>query len=59
MNPIILPSAIGLIVRQIGLFNLGMATGLGEAKIFVVVILHLFYVIVKICLVFVVELSMK
>ena len=33
MNPTILPSAMGKIVGQTGLFNLGMATCLGEGKL--------------------------
>ena len=32
MNPISLPSSFWYIVGQIGLFNLGMTTGLGEKK---------------------------
>ena len=32
MDPTILPSAMGEIVGQIGLFSLGMANGLGEGK---------------------------
>ena len=32
MNPIILPPAMGKIVGQTMLFNLGVATSLGEGK---------------------------
>ena len=32
MNPTILPPAIGKLAGQTNLFNLGMATGLGEGK---------------------------
>ena len=32
MNPTILPPANGKIVGQTGVFELGMATGLGEGK---------------------------
>ena len=33
MSPTILPPAMGKIVGQTGLFNLGMATNLGEGKL--------------------------
>ena len=35
MNPTILLPAIGKIVGQAGLFNLGMATSLGEGKLWI------------------------
>ena len=35
MNPIIPPSALDKIVGQTELFNLGMATGLGEEKLLI------------------------
>ena len=33
MNPIIFSPAVGKIAGQTGLFNLGMATSLGEGKL--------------------------
>ena len=34
MSPTILPLVMGKTAGQIGLFNLGMATGLGERKLY-------------------------
>ena len=35
MNPTILPPAMGKIIGQIGLFSFGMATSLGEGKLWI------------------------
>ena len=35
MNPNILPPAMGKIVEQTGFFNLGLATNLGEGKLWI------------------------